>query len=427
MAVSLHEPEPEWGCIAVEDDDGLGRDARAGEQPLQLLAAARACRLSRAGRRTHPRGSLPGCGPRRRRPGSHRPPRVEPRGRRHGRRSRVRRPWRRPVVAELPLIHLPFRVCVSRSRRFPGRGGEKPSAVVSVPTPPGRGRIPEVSSTFPRRYGKVFDEVAAEYDRSRPTYPDQLIDRACRWPDRSGDRVLEIGCGSGQLTRSLVARGLHVTAVEPGKRLRRSPHRSWRAPAEVEFVNTRFEDAELPEQHFRAVFSASAFHWIDPDVSWQKAAARCSGWNARTPAVLRAAGAAQRRDQEALLAALARIAPRSPRTGPPTGILPPPSPERSGVARTSRRCGPGSEATTWRGPRRAACLATCRSPPCRRSSSRPPTSSTPCFARRRSTSASRRTSVEPSRAKASRIYERLGRPIRSSTVAVLVTARRAAD
>src|SRR5262245_44930167 len=31
-----------------------------------------------------------------------------------------------------------------------------------------------------RRYGKVFDEVATEYDRHRPGYPDELVDHACR-------------------------------------------------------------------------------------------------------------------------------------------------------------------------------------------------------------------------------------------------------
>ena len=31
-----------------------------------------------------------------------------------------------------------------------------------------------------RRYGQVFDEVAAEYDRHRPTYPDELVDQACQ-------------------------------------------------------------------------------------------------------------------------------------------------------------------------------------------------------------------------------------------------------
>ena len=90
-------------------------------------------------------------------------------------------------------------------------------------------RLPESGV---RRYGKVFDEVAAEYDRHRPTYPDELVDQACAVAGiGSGDQVLEIGCGSGQLTRSLVARGLHVTAVEPGTRLvtlaRAEPGRCW--------------------------------------------------------------------------------------------------------------------------------------------------------------------------------------------------------
>src|SRR5690349_11889582 len=94
-----------------------------------------------------------------------------------------------------------------------------------------------------RRYGAVFDTVADEYDRHRPTYPDQLIDLVCQAGGlAAGDRVLEIGCGTGQLTRSLVARGLAVTAVEPGQNLISLAGHV--APG-VEFINRRFEDVEL--------------------------------------------------------------------------------------------------------------------------------------------------------------------------------------
>ena len=71
-----------------------------------------------------------------------------------------------------------------------------------------------VEDSDARRYGAVFDTVAAEYDGNRPTYPDELVNRAVEAAGvTAGARVLEIGCGTGQLTRSLVARGLHVTAV----------------------------------------------------------------------------------------------------------------------------------------------------------------------------------------------------------------------
>ena len=122
-----------------------------------------------------------------------------------------------------------------------------------------------------RRYGRVFDEVAAEYDRRRPTYPDELVDQACQIAGiGSGDHVLEVGCGSGQLTRGLVARGLRVTALEPGKTLMALARQNLAGAGGVEFVNSQFEDALLPREQFRAVFSATAFHWVDPKVSWQR-------------------------------------------------------------------------------------------------------------------------------------------------------------
>src|ERR1700757_3545541 len=94
-----------------------------------------------------------------------------------------------------------------------------------------------------RRYGKVFDEIAAEYDRRRPAYPDELIDQACQVAGIGrGDYVLEVGCGTGQLTRGLVARALHVTAVEPGKSLMALARQNLEGAEGVEFMNAQFED-----------------------------------------------------------------------------------------------------------------------------------------------------------------------------------------
>ena len=165
--------------------------------------------------------------------------------------------------------------------------------------------------TLQRSYGKVFNQVAAAYDRHRPTYPERLIDLACQVAGlERGDQVLEIGCGTGQLTRSLLARGLRVTAIEPGAQLAGLAHQRLQGMGELELVNTRLEDAPLPHEHFRAVFSASAIHWVDPDVSWQRAA------DALVPdgtlALIQYFGLHEPRsadDQQALLSAMTTIAP----------------------------------------------------------------------------------------------------------------------
>ncbi|HEX3833695.1 MAG TPA: class I SAM-dependent methyltransferase [Solirubrobacteraceae bacterium] len=162
------------------------------------------------------------------------------------------------------------------------------------------------------RYGEVFNEIAEEYHRHRPTYPGALIDRACEVGGLGpGARVLEIGCGTGQLTRSLVARGLRVTAIEPGERLIARALDQLGNGGEVEFVNQRLEEAPLPHAHYSAAFSGSAIHWVDPDVSWRTTAdALVDGG---TLALISYFGLDEPRshgDQRALRAAMTRVAPR---------------------------------------------------------------------------------------------------------------------
>lgn len=162
-----------------------------------------------------------------------------------------------------------------------------------------------------RSYGRAFDEIAGEYDRYRPAYPDALIDHACEVAGLApGSRVLEIGCGTGQLTRSLLARGLRVTALEPGERLIRRARGQLDGAGDVQFLNRRLEDAPVPSAHYRAAFSASAIHWVDPDVSWRKLAdALVDGGTLALVSYFGLDDSRSRDDQRALRAALARSAP----------------------------------------------------------------------------------------------------------------------
>jgi SAM-dependent methyltransferase len=200
------------------------------------------------------------------------------------------------------------------------------------------------SGAAAQRDGSEFDRVADDYDRARPTYQDELVDRACQIADLApGDRVLEVGCGTGQLTQSLVARDLRVTAIEPGANLL-ALARERVQQAHVEFVNARFEEAAPSGRPFRAVFSASAFHWIDPDVSWRRTADLLEPGG--TLALIQHCGRqvqSTRDDHAVLLEALTRIAPQAAATWPVLRDL-------GAIEAGARRCSANvSEVWSWVG------------------------------------------------------------------------------
>ncbi|MEU3371331.1 class I SAM-dependent methyltransferase [Streptomyces sp. NPDC006660] len=69
----------------------------------------------------------------------------------------------------------------------------------------------------PHDLGRVFNAVPELYDRVRPDYADELFaDLVTLTAMNERSSVLEVGCGTGQATRSLAALGYSVTAIEPG-------------------------------------------------------------------------------------------------------------------------------------------------------------------------------------------------------------------
>lgn len=137
--------------------------------------------------------------------------------------------------------------------------------------------------THPNRYGlgRVFNEVPELYDRVRPGYPDELFaDLAAVTGMDERSSVLEVGCGTGQATRSLAARGYSVTAVEPGAEMAALARRRIAAFRNVEVERSTFEEWDDRGRHFDALVAASSWHWVDPSVGWQRAhdVLRPGGW-----------------------------------------------------------------------------------------------------------------------------------------------------
>jgi SAM-dependent methyltransferase len=125
-----------------------------------------------------------------------------------------------------------------------------------------------------------FEARADEYRLARPPYPERLyeilVQRCGLGP---GTRVLEIGPGTGQATRELLARGASVVAVEPGVRLATHLVADLACDA-LEVVNETAEAAPLADASIDIVASATAFHWVKPGVALPRLARalRPDGW-----------------------------------------------------------------------------------------------------------------------------------------------------
>ncbi|MDH6707194.1 SAM-dependent methyltransferase [Kitasatospora sp. MAA19] len=132
---------------------------------------------------------------------------------------------------------------------------------------------------------KLYDQMADAYDRSRPSYPDDIID------DILGDSadtlsVLDVGSGTGIASRQMAKRGAQVLGLDMSVGMS--------TVAERHGISTEvvpFETWDPAGREFDRVTCAQAWHWMDPFSSAAKAASvlrpggrLCLFWSAGFPA-----------------------------------------------------------------------------------------------------------------------------------------------
>jgi SAM-dependent methyltransferase len=113
---------------------------------------------------------------------------------------------------------------------------------------------------------RSFGAAADAYERARPGYPGEAVD----WLVPKGARtVLDLGAGTGKLTRALTARGLEVLAVEPLPEMRENLAA---AVPDARVLTGTAEEIPLPDNSVDAITVAQAWHWVDPERATAEAA-----------------------------------------------------------------------------------------------------------------------------------------------------------
>jgi SAM-dependent methyltransferase len=118
-----------------------------------------------------------------------------------------------------------------------------------------------------------FGSVATQYDRSRPSYPAEMVRDVVEYAGvKQGSRVLEVGAGTGKATALFAARGLEIDAIEPSAEMAEVAS-SNPVAAGVRFEICKFEEAELDPHAYQLIYSGQAWHWVEPGTGEQLAAA----------------------------------------------------------------------------------------------------------------------------------------------------------
>ena len=119
-----------------------------------------------------------------------------------------------------------------------------------------------------------FGKVAELYDRTRPSYPSALVADVISIADlAASERLLEVGAGTGKATVLFASRGFPVLAIEPSPEMAAIARRNCGQYPSVRIEQSDFERWEPGRERFPLLYSAQAWHWIQPELRYERARA----------------------------------------------------------------------------------------------------------------------------------------------------------
>lgn len=144
-----------------------------------------------------------------------------------------------------------------------------PSLVaVTLPTPRSNSPVPSIQESAAEYFGAMAHSYDSLIRRSVPRY-DEMTERLVEYLPRDSARVLELGCGTGNLSVRIGARFPHasLSLIDGSSEMialtrSRLEEASARGVAGDEFITARFEDLVLPAGSFDVVVSSISLHHV---------------------------------------------------------------------------------------------------------------------------------------------------------------------
>lgn len=118
----------------------------------------------------------------------------------------------------------------------------------------------------------VFNDIISDYEIARPGYPTELFTDIVEYSMIKNEaKILEIGPGPGQATEYFVKNRYSITGLELGEKQVEYLLKKYSEYKSFNALCTSFEDFNGKQETYDLIFSATAFHWVKPEIGYPKA------------------------------------------------------------------------------------------------------------------------------------------------------------